>query len=254
VCSIFFNPFRKTCKGDRVIATAILIGSYYLLHVIIHTYHTYSHDPAGAHPYHVSMIANLKWVFLTPGNFFNTSEVRDLLAINPLLIVLCGQIFYAAQIKEENRARLSRLLTILVYLNLITLSVIFLYPRLAFLYEHRNSSAKEVLLSPGPRDNPNMEHLREVYRLLYFIKDHTEEDSMLYFISPYFSKAQACKILLPRGICFIDRWKAKRLLTASQKEDGKTRYLVFEEDTFSELATKGGDVRNEKGWTIYKIG
>jgi len=200
-----------------------------------------------------SVLANLKWVFLTPGNFFNTSEVRDLIAINPLIIFLCGQVLYEAKIKERSIVRLSRFLTTIVCLNLVTLSVVFLYPRLTFLYEYRNSSAKEVLLSPGPRDNPNMENLREVYRLMYFIKDHTEEDSEIYFISPYFSKAQACKILLPRGIYFVDKWKAKSLLAVGQQEDGKISYLVFEGENIPELTEKGGITWDENSWGIYKM-
>jgi len=250
---MFLKSFRETFKGDRVVFTAILIGAYYLLHVIIHTYHTYSHDPTGTHPYHVSMIANLKWVFLAPGNFFNTSEVRDLLAINPLIIVLCGQVFCAAQIKEKNRARLSRFLTTLVCLNLITLSVIFLYPRLAFLYEHRNSSAREVLLSSGPRDNPNMKHLRKIYALMYFVKDHSEVGSVVYFIDPYFLETEALKILLPRRVKFVDLLESRTLFDVGQKAHGERSYLVLRKETIPYFVEKEEVIWNEEGWGIYRI-
>ena len=250
---LFFKPFREAFKTRRVITTSFLIGAYYLLHIFIHTYHTYSNDPAGAHPYHVSLLANLKWIFLTPGNFFNTSEVRDLIAINPLVVFLCGLICREAKIREKGRILLLRFLACVVWLNLFTLTVFFLYPRLSFLYEYRGASLREVLFSSGPQDSPNMEHLRDIYKLLYFVKDHSTEDSVVYFISPKFNLAQVSKILLPRKVCFCDQYEVESLLTIGQKRDSQAGHLVFKIENTPHLVEGRKIVWYDKEWGIYRM-
>ena len=253
VLLLFFKSFREGFSINRVGATSFLIGAYYLLHIIIHTYHTYSHDPAGTHPYHVSLLSNLKWVFLTPGSFFNTSEVRDLLAINPLMIFLCGQVCCLSKIKEKGRILLSQFILIIVCLNIFTLAVVFLYPRLTYLYEYRDANLREILLSPGPRDNPNMEHLRRIYKLMYFVKDHSEKDSVVFFINPYFSKAEALKVLLPRKVRFVSGDEPESFLSVDQNLYGERKYLVFKKDTIPHFVKEKEIMWSEDGWVICKI-
>jgi hypothetical protein len=254
LCLLIFKSFREALRTKKLITTSLLIGVYYLLHICVYTYHIYSHDPTSAHPYHASLLANLKWVFLTPGSFFNTSEVRDLLAINPLIIFLCGQVCYIAKIRERGGVLLSRFLIIVICLNIITLTIVFLYPRLAFLYEYRNASSKEILLSPGPRDNPNMEHLRRIYKFLYFVKEHSEEDSIIYFINPHTSKPQAYKVLLPRTIRFINQeGNNDVIISNSQVLDGKRCYLVFRKGNIPSIVGTQEIIWNDAGWAICRF-
>jgi len=250
---LVFKSFRETFESNGIITTSFLITAYCLLHIFIHTYHVFAHDPSGVHPYHRSLVANLKWVFFTPGSFFNTSEVRDLLAINPLVMLLFGQICCSGDITKKSKKLLSYFLWSIILLNIITLSVVFLWPRLSFLYEYRNASLREMLLSPGPNDNPNMEHLRKIYKLMYFIKDHTEEESTVYFVKPHFSQAEAYKILLPRGVKFIDGGQGEKLLKVDQRLYEGTSYLAFKKENVPELA-KGRKIEwNDEGWGICKV-
>jgi hypothetical protein len=198
-------------------------------------------------------MANLGWLFLSPGNFFNTSEVRDLLAINPLMILLFGYTCCSVDIREKQKKVLSWFMWSIICLNIITLSVVFLWPRLSFLSEYRNASLREMLLSPGPRDNPNMEHLRKIYKLMYFVRDHSEEESTVYFVKPHFSQAEAYKILLPRGVKFIDGGQGEKLLKVDQRPYGGTSYLAFKKENVPELA-KGKKIEwNDEGWGICKV-
>jgi 4-amino-4-deoxy-L-arabinose transferase-like glycosyltransferase len=248
------KPFyRSLTFRTQTFSTFLLIAVYYFMHVVIHTYHTYAHDPAGTHPYHVSLIANLKWLFLSPGNFFNTSEVRDLLAINPLMVLLFGYTCCSVDIREKRKRVVSWFLWSILCLNMITLSVVFLWPRLSFLSEYRHASVREMLLSPGPKDNPNMEHLRRIYKLMYFIKDHTEEESSIYFIKPHFSQAEAYKILLPRGVKFIESDEESSFFESIQRLPKGMSYLAFKKENLPELAKERKIEWNDEGWGICKV-
>ena len=148
---------------------------------------------------------------------------------------------------------LSKFLIVIICLNIIALASVFLYPRLSFLYEYRKASSKEILLSPGPRDNPNMEHLRKIYALMYFVKDHSTEDSVIYFIRPKFNLAEAYKILLPRKVRFIDSEDKKRFSLLNQRTGEIPHYFVFKKEDRPVFYRENKVVWDESGWGIYRV-
>ena len=136
--------------------------------------------------------------------------------------------------------------------NITILSYVFLYPRVSFMVSHWGASEREILLSAGPRDNPNMEHLRKIYKLIYFVKDHSEEDSRIYFINPHFSESEAYKILLPRKVHFLDSQGINKLSLLSRKRRVAARYVIFRKKDTPDFCKEDGILWDESGWGIYK--
>ena len=99
-------------------------------------------------------------------------------------------------------------LYLIVVGNVVILSVVFLRPRLVFMVKHWGASEREILLSEGPRDNPTMEHLRKFYTMMYLVKDHSEENSILYFVNRKYFPNEVYKILL---INYLDNKARSRL-------------------------------------------
>lgn len=143
-------------------------------------------------------------------------------------------------------------LYIIIAGNIITLSIVFLYPRFSFMICHWGVSEREILLSEGSEDNPNTERLRRIYKLMYFVKDHSEEDSMIYFLNPYFSRAQACKILLPRKIHFLDSQNIKKFLLFGQKRIRIPSYFVFIKEDKPDFCREDEIIWDGSGWGMYK--
>jgi hypothetical protein len=141
----------------------------------------------------------------------------------------------------------------MVVANIMLLSSIFLYPRLVFMVTHWGASEREILLSEGPADNPNMEHLRKIYKLLYFVRDHSEEDSTVNFINPHFSKAEAYKVLLPRRVHFLELHDRKDLLLPIQKGVKKKDYFIFIREDKPDGLRENEIIWDESGWGLYKI-
>jgi len=142
------------------------------------------------------------------------------------------------------------LLYTIVMSNVIILSMVFLYPRLHFMLSHWGASERELLLSEGSRDNPNMESLREVYTLMYFVKDTTEEKSVVYFINPTFTKAYAYKILLPREVNFIESDEGERFFENKKQLSTKNSYLVFRKEDLPDIAQERQVAWSEEGWGV----
>ncbi len=150
------------------------------------------------------------------------------------------------------------LLYIVVMGNITLLFIVFLYPRLVFMMSHWGASERTILLSEGPRDNPNMGHLRKIYKRMYFVKDHSEEDSVIYFINPYFTKAEAYKILLPRKVKFSDikgrdMKDIEGFHVFSEKRLRIGDYLVFSEENKPDFCSNDEVIWDESGWGIYKV-
>ena len=61
---------------------------------------------------------------------------------------------------------------------------------------------------------------------MYFLKDNSREDGVIYFINPKFSLAQAYKVLLPCKVQFLDSQNIKNFSLIGQKRDGSS-YFVF---------------------------
>ena len=133
------------------------------------------------------------------------------------------------------------------------LSIVFLSPRLFFMIGNWDSSEREILLSKGPRDNPTMEHLREFYRKMYFIKDNTEEEGVLYFVEMETGLEEAYKILLPRKLCFIGQGEAGNLLSGSQKQNTGKGYLVFAREKIPNGVGLREVVWSNEGWGIWRV-
>ena len=75
-------------------------------------------------------------------------------------------------------------------------------PRIQFMISHRGESRNQILLSSGPKDNPNMAHLRNIYKALIEIENKSSDGNPVFLMNPKFSKAEALKILFPRKVYF----------------------------------------------------
>lgn len=158
-------------------------------------------------------------------------------------------------VKESHNSTTIRLFLYLIVVgNIIILSIVFLCPRLVFMVEHWGASEREILLSDGPRDNPNMGHLRKIYKMMYFIKDHSEGNSTIYFINPQIFPNEVYKILLPRNIHFLDPKALKKFSITSQKGVGTSIYFVFMKKDKPEFCKKDEIIWDESGCGIYKLG
>ena len=117
---------------------------------------------------------------------------------------------------------------------------------------HWGASEKEILLSEGSKDNPNMEGSREIYKLMYFVKDNSKENGVVYFIKPRFSLAQAYKIVLPRKVQFLVSGNIKELFLPGQKWKKIPRYFVFKREDTPDFCQEEGIRWDESGWGIHK--
>jgi len=116
------------------------------------------------------------------------------------------------------------------------------------------ASEREILLSEGSKDNPNAESLRRIYKLMYFVKDHSEENGVVYFINPQFSLAQVYKILLPRKVQFLSSQDIKKFSLLSQKRGGVPSYFVFRKEDKPDFYGEDEVIWDGSGWGIYKWG
>ena len=157
-------------------------------------------------------------------------------------------------IRESKYDLFVRLLLYLIVLgNITTLFIVFSYPRMVFMVRHWGASEREILLSEGPLDSPNTEHLRRIYRLMYFIKDNTGEDSVISFVTICSSKAEAYKILLPRKVRFIDSEDKKRFSLLNQRTGEIPHYFVFKKEDRPVFYRENKVVWDESGWGIYRV-
>lgn len=145
------------------------------------------------------------------------------------------------------------LLYVIIAGNVIVLSIVFLYPRLSFMLRYWGASEREILLSEGSKDNPNAESLRRIYKLMYFVKDNSEGNDVVYFINPQFSLAQVYKILLPRKVQFLDSQGIKKFSLFGQKRGGMPSYLVFMKEDKPDFCGEDEVIWDESGWGIYKV-
>ena len=156
-------------------------------------------------------------------------------------------------INESNYNLIIRFfLYIIIAGNIIILSIVFLYPRFSFMIRYWGASEREILLSEGSRDNPNTERLRKIYKLMYFVKDNSREDGVVYFINPQFSLAQVYKILLPRKVQFLDSHDIKKSLFG-QKKEGIPNYFVFTKEDKPDFCREDSIIWDESGWGVYKV-
>ena len=144
-------------------------------------------------------------------------------------------------------------LHIIITGNIITLSIVFLYPRFSFMIRYWGASEREILLSEGSKDNPNTDGLRKIYRLMYFVKDNSGEDGVVYFINSKFSLAKVYKILLPRKVEFLDSQDVKKFSQLGQKRGGIPTYFVFRKEDKPDFCGEGEVVWDGSGWGICKV-
>ena len=144
-------------------------------------------------------------------------------------------------------------LYIIIAGNIITLSIVFLYPRFSFMISYWGASEREILLSKGSMDNPNTERLRKIYKLMYFVKDNSREDGVVYFINPKFSLAQVYKILLLRKVQFLNLQDVKKFSQIGQKKGGIPNYFVFTKEDKPDFCREYSIIWDESGWGIYKV-
>jgi len=145
------------------------------------------------------------------------------------------------------------LIAFIIMSNIMVLSYVFLYPRLVFMVTHWGASEREILLSEGPRDNPNMEHLRGIYELMYFVNDHSSEDSVVYFINPQFSKSEAYKILLSRKIQYLDEQDVDEFSLPDQSSLKTPSYIVFRREDAPDFCRRDRVIWDESGCGIYEL-
>ena len=144
-------------------------------------------------------------------------------------------------------------LYIIIAGNIITLSIVFLYPRLSFMMSYWGAPEREILLSEGSKDNPNTDGLRKIYRLMYFVKDNSGEDGVVYFINPKFSLAQVYKILLPCKVQFLDSQDVKKFSQLGQKRGGIPTYFIFRKEDKPDFCREDYIIWDKSGWGIYKM-
>ena len=119
--------------------------------------------------------------------------------------------------------------------------------------EHWGASEREILLSKGPRDNPNMEHLRKFYHMMYFVKDHSEEDSVVYFVNRQFFSDEVHKILLPRKIRFLDTKVIREFSLPILREEEISVYVVFRKEDKPDFCRIERIMWDGGGCGIYRV-
>jgi hypothetical protein len=137
--------------------------------------------------------------------------------------------------------------------NFIILSIVFLYPRFSFVVRHWGAFEREILLSEGSKDNPNTDSLRKIYKLMYFVKDKSRENGVLYFINPQFSLAHVYKIVLPRKVQFFDSEDLEEFSLTAQRKGDVPRYFVFRVEDTPYFCSDDEVIWDESGWGIYKV-
>jgi hypothetical protein len=115
------------------------------------------------------------------------------------------------------------------------------------------ASEREILLSKGPKDNPNMEHLRKFYKMMYFVKDHSEDNSVIYFVDRQFFANEVYKILLPRKIQFLNPRTIKTFSSHSQRTEGIPIYIVFRREDKPDFCRVEKVVWDKSGCGLCKI-
>ena len=92
---------------------------------------------------------------------------------------------------------------VVVVLNLITLAGVFLGPRLAFIWKHRDMTSEQFLRTPGTYDLPNL--YWKSFVLAGAIRLATPKNANLFFPeegAPFFKASAHHNVLLPRRIYF----------------------------------------------------
>ena len=145
------------------------------------------------------------------------------------------------------------LIAFIILSNIMILSYVFLFPRLNFMVAHWGASEREILLSEGPGDNPNMEHLRKFYKMMYFVKDHSENDSVIYFVNRQFFSDEVYKILLPRKIQYLDEQDIDEFLLPSQSSPKMPSYIVFRREDAPDFCRRDRVIWDESGCGIYEL-
>ena len=104
--------------------------------------------------------------------------------------------------KRESR-RVRRFFLWVAGLNLVTLGLVFLLPRLVFILQHADMSREEFLTTAGTWDLPNP--YASSFELAYVLRSATPESAVLYLPPSggrHTHPAALYRVLLPRRVLF----------------------------------------------------
>lgn len=200
----FLRLLRKNSFNQYLLTFIIL---FLFINTLIFSKAAFNRYPDHfAKPYFYHDIIFLaKVVVLNPGMLVNNTQTRSFIALFPLLLLVVAVTFKNKQkIIPNNSFPDQKYLVInsVIVCNLLVLALFFLIPRVQFMISHWGESRNQLLLSSGPKDNPNMSHLRNIYKALVEIEDQGKDNYPVFLENPKFSKAEALKILFPRKVYF----------------------------------------------------
>lgn len=145
----------------------------------------------------------IKAAIFLPGSLVNNTQTRSFLNFYPIFLVASALTWRDLGNSSGNKwffKKKDQFLYVIIFCNLITLTVFFMVPRIQFMASHWGEDKEKLLLTPGPKDNPNMEHLRNIYAAMIEIKNQSEGSHSIYFPTPLFSRAEALKIFFPKKV------------------------------------------------------
>ncbi|NIQ00798.1 MAG: hypothetical protein GWM98_10705, partial [Nitrospinaceae bacterium] len=141
----------------------------------------------------------------------------------------------------------------IIVLNLGTLWLVFLMPRLEFMGAHRGLDLEQLKTTRGAPDMPNL--YAETYRISQRVRSVTPESATI-FLPPGDRagsfRAPATQTLFPRRLVFGDAADFRRRLKRAKKTP--QAYFVFRPGWFPEVCREKPRVRlNDQGFGLCRL-
>jgi hypothetical protein len=135
----------------------------------------------------------------------------------------------------SNQKWVQNLMWVVIFLNLVVLSQVFIIPRIHFIANHFQQDPETLRESQGPLDMPNQ--YSKTYRMMRQVRDMTGEDELLLlppdnweFGSP---RAAVIQMLYPRKVYFSGDKGFEGILSRALSLKGT--YVIFNNQWGKEL-------------------
>ncbi|MBQ09455.1 MAG: hypothetical protein CMD96_06670 [Gammaproteobacteria bacterium] len=210
----YWKEFDKSQK----ILTYFLISFYFSVVLVMSSAHdSMMVNPGEPRNYDIGIINVVKGLLLNPGAYINGSSQRIYLALYPVLVFLVAHSVYKVKIRGANFVKLY-LPNIIVFGNIVLLLIIFMLPRLKFIYENPSINHEKILTTNQIKDIYNS--FQDISAFAYKIKELLPQDAIVIFPSNE-SKgfASAKSIIFPMiGVSLVKPYTIETSLLESYKK------------------------------------